>query len=166
LNAHPAWWKIEALEKYLKEYEWIWCLDLDAFIMNPNKNIDFVTKMITPDKDVVIARDYEAFVVNAGSFFIRNTSYMSSFVKDWLSMHTKPIDLNEQGAFASLYSHNHNRIAEKTAILQLRAINSYCQEHIVKAFQYQPGDFVVHFPGQCKSKLESFVQKMGPSLVY
>ncbi|CAI5466706.1 unnamed protein product [Closterium sp. Yama58-4] len=44
-NRTPVWQKVELLERYLPRYEWIWLLDLDAFIMNKTVSIgDIVAK--------------------------------------------------------------------------------------------------------------------------
>ncbi|KAJ1552725.1 hypothetical protein HK405_010234 [Cladochytrium tenue] len=42
-SPHPAWSKVSGLRRHIQDYDWIWLLDADAFITNPEIRIqDFV----------------------------------------------------------------------------------------------------------------------------
>ncbi|GIL77937.1 hypothetical protein Vretifemale_7404 [Volvox reticuliferus] len=74
-----AWAKVIAIQRYLPQYDWIWCTDVDAFVTNRYLSIEeHVLKYVPPDKAFVVARDYNH--LNTGSFFIRNTPMAFRFL--------------------------------------------------------------------------------------
>ncbi|KAI9203409.1 uncharacterized protein BJ171DRAFT_509611 [Polychytrium aggregatum] len=164
-SANPAWAKIEELQRQFAKYEWIWVIDLDAYIMNKSIGFEEIVGVHGTNREIIIAQDYPAFVVNAGSFFVHSSPYTIRFVEEWFRHHQERIHLFEQAVFASLFTRNYMDIQDRTALVPLRTINSYCPEHLIPDFRYQPGDFVVHFPGQCKGRQHEFVNRHFDSII-
>ena len=92
--------------------------------------------------------------------FIKNTKVMKNFVFDWRKKSVLNAG-NDQSSFARLYNKNHLDINKTTTIVPMRMINSYCKEHQVSRLAYQPGDFVVNFPGQCRKRQDEYASSLG-----
>jgi hypothetical protein len=82
-NRHPVWSKISSLIQRMTEesHEWYWALDLDTVIMNFTIPAD----IYLDDKyDVIVVKDCNGY--NAGSFFIKNSEWSLSYLKNGKSM--------------------------------------------------------------------------------
>jgi hypothetical protein len=82
-GVHPSWIKVAELQRLLEPedqpYDWIWSLDLDAFIMNTS--LIFDTHVLQApgavphphNVSLLLAKDCNG--INGGSFFIRRTPW-------------------------------------------------------------------------------------------
>jgi mannan polymerase II complex MNN10 subunit len=77
----PSWSKILLIQKYLKDFDWIYWIDADAMIMNPAIALETYLR----DYDLVISQKrsnshFGNFQLNASSFFARNRPWTHQFV--------------------------------------------------------------------------------------
>ncbi|KAI9004846.1 galactosyl transferase GMA12/MNN10 family-domain-containing protein [Phycomyces nitens] len=151
-----VWGKIDAVEKVLPKYEWIFWMDMDAVVMNPNQTLETVlkdvrkrypkgTSVFDSSVDLIVARPGHDPMINAGVFLMRNTPWAMQFLRDLQAMtkwyFTGPS--YEQGAMWELLQRPEH--ADHVFLLDR-------DDHTFNTFPefYQPGDFVVHFaPDRC-----------------
>ena len=150
-NGAIAWQKILSLNDIIDRYEWVWLLDLDAFITNLNISVFDITKDC--QGKFLFSVDYKEFGLNAGSLFVSRRA--KDIIPSWLEYQNKKVEMYEQGALKSILESDHG--IEK-CMVPLRMINSYCPEHKREEFRWQNDDLVIHFPGQCKGRLIPFVK--------
>jgi hypothetical protein len=72
----PAWSKIRMIQRHLNDYDWVYWIDADAAIMNPEIRLETFLR----DYDLIIAQErYPSHFgnrqFNTGSFFVRNTQW-------------------------------------------------------------------------------------------
>jgi hypothetical protein len=79
----PAWYKIKAVEAVLDEYDWVFYLDADAWITNPDIKLESILPARSTS-DFVVTNDVTG--LNAGTWLIRNSDWSRSFLKEWWSM--------------------------------------------------------------------------------
>lgn len=103
----PAWSKIKAVQYLFEMYscEWVWWLDVDVVIMNP----DIQLESLIPESDHIhfIAAEDKSFSVNSGSWIIRKSEWSTKFLNDWWNsknfIRSKGISLSgDNAALASL----------------------------------------------------------------
>lgn len=130
------WSKIKLVLKYLKNYDFFVWMDADLHIMNFDKKLEDFIDIMKNDQDLMYAND--GYWVNNGVMFIRNTRFIHEvFEECW--KHTGHI-CNEQGALDYLYRINWKNCAKKYVIKPGKLFNCWW-------FEYEWGDFIVHFPG-------------------
>jgi hypothetical protein len=77
-SRHPSWSKIIAIRRVLPQYDWVFWCDTDAVLWNGKYGLrQFVT---AASEDAVFQVNHEG--INAGLFFIRNSSWSFSFLDD------------------------------------------------------------------------------------
>ncbi|KAF5122992.1 hypothetical protein DV495_004107 [Geotrichum candidum] len=179
-NRHPVWNKINAIKEAFNENpeaEWLWWIDTDIIIMNPEIDIAkhilskrALTERLTYGRpmrnsrsefmngvymhkgevdidniDLVLCQDF--FGLNAGSFFIRRSSFTSLLLDLW----DDPMYVNadfvrrEQDALIHMFL-NHANIQEHVGLVPQRLLNSYSDKP-EWVWSFVEGDFVVHFAG-------------------
>ncbi|KAI8803818.1 galactosyl transferase GMA12/MNN10 family-domain-containing protein [Cladochytrium replicatum] len=168
--SHPSWEKVHSIARWMQDYDWIWAIDADALVMNKDFDLPSIIAEASASQtpDLIIARDYDDRVFNAGSFLIRTGSKDTpQLVRKWLELeHNVPrFKFLEQDALSYLYTTDYAGLRSRTVYVPMRAFNSYCAEHEVEQFRYRQGDFVVHFPGQCKHLLIQFLNDHRVDLV-
>ena len=103
----PAWSKIKAVQYMFRQYacEWVWWLDVDVVVMNPDIRLE---SLLPADKDIhlIVAED-KSFSVNSGSWIIRKSDWSHQFLAEWWNsksfVRTKGISLSgDNAAFAAL----------------------------------------------------------------
>ena len=209
---HPVWGKLNALKAAFDEnpsVEWIWWMDLDIIIMNPEidlaryvLNPQAMKKRLTygrplkhpsfaeysnirtgynPDEplppnaakpvfndiesedyeyadvnkiDMLICQDF--FGLNAGSFFIRRSEFVSMLLDYWGDdvFIDKEFRFREQDTLGHL-NINHKSVREHIGIVPQRLLNSYIADDIWSG--YTAGDLAIHFagcwiPGDCDAR--------------
>lgn len=151
-----VWGKIDAVEKVLPKYDWIFWMDMDAVIMNQEKSLfellDNIrnrfpggTESFDLNVDLIASRPTRDPMVNAGVFFLRNTPWSMQFLRDlqgvteWYNKGSA----YEQGAMWDLMQLPENQ--DHVFLLDR-------DDHTFNTFPryYKPGDFIVHFaPDKC-----------------
>lgn len=75
---HPSWSKIIAIQRVLPHYDWVFWCDTDAVLWNREAGLrQFVA---SASEDAVFQANHEG--VNAGLFFIRNSSWSFNFLTE------------------------------------------------------------------------------------
>lgn len=151
-----VWGKVDAVEKVLPKYDWIFWMDMDAVIMNQEHSLfelldDLRTRYgndqaFDENIDLITAKPRGDPMLNAGVFFLRNTEWSRQFLRqvqqvtEWYNK--RPA--YEQGAMWQIMLKPENQ----PHIYLLEN-----DDHTFNTFpkRYQPGDFIVHFaPDKCK----------------
>ncbi|KAI8099969.1 galactosyl transferase GMA12/MNN10 family-domain-containing protein, partial [Halteromyces radiatus] len=151
-----VWGKIDVVEKVLPKYEWIFWLDMDAVVMNQDRQLEDILdqcRQAYPDGpeafddqvDFVVSRPTRDPMINAGVFLMRNTPWAMQFLRDvqkttfWFNKGPS----YEQGAMWDIMRLPENK--QKVFLLDR-------DDHTFNTFPkfYNSGDFVVHFaPDKC-----------------
>lgn len=151
-----VWGKIDAVQKVLPKYDWIFWMDMDAVILNPDHTVQGILDTLRKDYpegprafekniDLVIAKPTKDKMINAGVFFMRNTEWAQKFLnavqesKNWYNKGPS----YEQGAMWDLIQEP----GYKEHVLLLEN-----DDHTFNTLpkRYVPGDFIVHFaPDKC-----------------
>ncbi|KAK6544812.1 hypothetical protein TWF694_001494 [Orbilia ellipsospora] len=188
-GVHPVWAKIPAILDTFISYpdaHWVWWLDLDAIIMNPEIDLNthilshaamsskfeiveflkgeskhtgkFMKKSDPKDIDILIAQDHNG--LNAGSFFLRRSKFTATLLDFWqdpLYMHNEWAG-KEQDALLHMVQH-HPQIREHTGLISQRVLNGYPEggNHM----GWRKDDLVVHLAGcwvenKCNERWSNF----------
>lgn len=136
----PTWSKILALQEHLGSHDWLFWIDADTSITNP----DFDVRSLCLDGyDLVITHDHSGF--NAGIFLIRNTAKSHDFLERVWNNEITTFHF-EQTSMSQVMMTMPDL---KVKVLPKRSMNSYW-------FDHRPGDFIFHAagePGEMKTKL-------------
>lgn len=152
-----VWGKVDAVEKVLPKYDWIFWMDMDAVIMNQEHSLFELlddlrarypggAEAFDANVDLIAAKPRGDPMLNAGVFFLRNSPWSMQFLRDvqgvteWYNKGSS----YEQGAMWQVMNLEQN--APHIFLLD-------GDDHTFNTFpkRYQPGDFIVHFaPDKCK----------------
>lgn len=163
---HPSWQKVPELLKLLESdrFDWLFWSDADAVLMNPKLRLEPLVDdslrygdfSVNPGFDFLVSAD--AIGINMGHFLIRNCAWSTELLRTLLRMYPfyKDAPYWEQSATMDLLDDSNSRMKGRTLALQFpnedvrffrhlklidkRRFNSYPDD-------YQPGDFMLHFPG-------------------
>ncbi|KAI7862682.1 galactosyl transferase GMA12/MNN10 family-domain-containing protein [Spinellus fusiger] len=150
IHRRPVWGKIDTLEKVLPKYDWVFWLDMDAIIMNPNITLDSLIHRFTTTHsnfsqvNWVVVKPTHDPMINAGVLLIRNTPWTMQFLRDLQGMTEwyQKGPSYEQGAMWKLLQQPQHQ----PHVLVLEG------DHFFNTFprRYKKDDFVVHFaPDKC-----------------
>ena len=147
---------VDEIRKDNPDLDWIWWLDCDAMITNYNIKLE---NIIDNDYDVIMSTDFNG--LNCGSFLVKN----SNRGKAWLEM------IFSQRYVYKFYSHpwpeqiiimeTARNYTEILKVVPQKTFNSYYYslygsnyghdgsglDRLGISGNWQPGDFVIHFPG-------------------
>ncbi|CAG8603709.1 15198_t:CDS:2 [Acaulospora morrowiae] len=151
-----VWGKIDALEKVLPHYDWLFWIDMDAIIANPAVTIEDLLEKFSGivggkenfnDINLIVARPEGDPSINAGVFLMRNSDWSRQFLRD----------VQKQKNYFNF------RMYEQRAMWNMVRKPKYRSgtllldndDHTFNTFPhlYHPGDFVIHFaPDSCPAK--------------
>jgi predicted O-methyltransferase YrrM len=139
------WSKIPLILQAMEDPKarWIFWSDADSLIMNLAVPVE---QLIDERYNLIIAKDFNG--INSGQFLIRNCEWSRQFLKE-VYAHTECINHHwwEQAGIIAELGKNPTWY-DKIKFIPQRLINSYAREFFSDLrTAYQPGDFVVHFPG-------------------
>jgi hypothetical protein len=156
-------YNLEVLENN-PDLKWIWWLDCDAVITNFNKTIE---EYCDDNYDFVVTLD--RYALNNGSYFLKNSELGRQFLRDILALADTFADDKwpDQQPMISLIEHD-DAYQAMTKFYPQREFNSYDydfyhRDHgnthdwdlFNKNGNWQPGDFVMHYPGiKYQTKIE------------
>ena len=136
----PAWSKVPFVRRLLDQYDWVFWLDADALIMNPDVALE---GLLDPGYSLILVKQpgpdpFGNLHLNTGSFFIKSDRWAKAFLDD-LYRQTGFIDHPcwEQEAFMHLYRQRPDARERIKVEVDARAFNSI-------ANSYVKGDFVFH----------------------
>ncbi|CAG8648900.1 5187_t:CDS:2, partial [Paraglomus brasilianum] len=156
LGRKTVWGKIDAVEKVLPLYDWLFWLDMDAVVINFSTSIESLLKKFEKQlgkrefekKHLIVAKPVGDSTINAGVFLLRNSDWSKRF-------------LREVQMFKSQYR---GKFYEQAAMWKVMIKPEWQEgallldedDHTFNTFpsRYMPGDFVVHYaPQGCPRKL-------------
>lgn len=158
-QAHPWMNKLIAIQRNLKEHDWLFWVDCDLFFMNPSKTIDALIRTATlrnPDAALILAED--GMMLNSGAFLLRNSPWGHDFLARTVDLLSAPMPQSFQhmpwheqaplmylslvpSLLEGLRSQDHQLASDKSlslgydphvVLLRQRALNSYPQELVQK----------------------------------
>eukprot|EP00798_Chlamydomonas_sp_ICE-L_P006829 gene6829-30802_t len=156
----PEFEKIVSAMQYFKQLpslEWLWLLDMDAYIMNKWLSIeDQILSRIPPLKSdtVSLILNRDANGTNAGSYLIRNTPFSAwllqtmwdlrynSSVENYHALHDQAVMVH---VLKSIESNRSDSRGDAIMYVPQRVMNSYMVGD--NESKYQVGDFLIHFAG-------------------
>ena len=141
-NREIQWTKILLIQKYLQYeneiYDYLIWIDADILIMNLSISIESFINRLMNNKHIMYSKDFGGWV-NNGVIFIKNTKEaLDYFIETW--NHTDQI-CREQGSMDYLYRMNWNNCQNIIEITQ------DTREYNPTWFEYDHGQFLLHFPG-------------------
>ena len=144
-RAH-SWSKIPLLQKYLHGHDYLFWLDADVMIMNPERKIEDFIKLLPDDKFLFIGRDLNN--LNAGIFVLRNCPLAHEFLADvWSKTQYINHPWWEQAAFIELQAHPKYRpFIEVLPRKYIQIMNAY-DRIIDRQVHWCPGDWALHLAG-------------------
>jgi hypothetical protein len=173
---HPAWIKISAMRHHLVhgQFEWIWSLDMDAFITNVDLRLEdhVFGAMKNPNASLIIAGDCNV-ISNSGSFFVRNTAWGLNFLQQVWDMRERTDIINIRDWWENavvlhlLQNMSPEELAAHVEFAPQSQINAYPESvrsddpNVHCGYLWQPGDFVVHAAGFGKQRFPD-----GPEFKY
>jgi hypothetical protein len=151
-SAH--WGKITAIAKWLPYYDWIWWLDIDTIIMNHTMPLDWIIDRYAPTDRVhlLISRDvaFQGYL-NTGSMLIRSSRESMNFLRQV----TVTVSSDEPNTFDQapinellFWQLDSPYLIERGfgVLVPPEHLNAGPPGWCCKTYEYQPGDFLVHFP--------------------
>jgi len=161
----PRWSKVKAVETILKDYDWVWWIDIDALIMEFDIMLE---SLIDDDYDMIFTSNTNSYLSN-GSCFFKNSHVSFNFLMDCYDLQhdcLKNVNVNvfdhEQQSMRQLLL-NVDEYKSKSKLINERCCNSFCVTENAQVLSvypqwnsdaniYQKGDFVIHFCGRSFSE--------------
>ena len=158
---------LDLLETY-EEAEWIWWTGTDSLVTNHNIKIEDKIKEADPDNkyDIIVAGDFNE-IINNDSMLIRNSENSRDYFK--YLMESMPEFVNHRYSEQGYMIDTYEQYSEIIKLMPQRFMNSYeYKMYRVQPWMYmkdtdvagndgqwQPGDWLVHWPGtQLNERLE------------
>jgi hypothetical protein len=142
-NRPASWEKISFCQELLPYYDWLFWIDSDACILNMSKKLE---DLIDDNYDIIIAENI--YGINAGVWLIKNSPWSAKALKEvWELMDTFYYTGTWEQAPMQFVIKKDQR---HTKLVPQRAINAQLYKywkHALPRGEYQPGDFILHFPG-------------------
>ena len=161
----PQWSKVKAVETILKDYDWVWWIDIDALIMEFDIMLE---SLIDDDYDMIFTSNTYSYL-SSGSCFFKNTQLSFDFLTDCYDLKhdcLKDVNVNvfdhEQQSMRQLIL-NVDKYKSKSKLIDERCCNSFCVTENAQVLSvypswnsdsniYQKGDFVIQFCGRSFSE--------------
>lgn len=150
-SRHPAWSKLDAINRHLANYDWVFWTDADSLVMNGERTLESII-VGHEDKDMILT--WEAGLsspVNTGQWLVRNTAWSAaalSAIGDVACPNRMPAWF-EQGALVEWLGIDKTRWTH-LAVIDPRVMNStpsvsHYKNISVSRSEFRPGDFIIHF---------------------
>jgi hypothetical protein len=148
----PSWSKILFTKQYLPDCDWLFWSDADALVTNFSTKLE---SFVDPDHDFLITKDING--INAGHYFIKNTPWAYDFLDRVWDTDDVHHYWWEQASIIKMSEVDGYK--ERMKILPTKVFNAYPQPGHSWPDQndcWQPGDFVVHFPGNSETSVSAW----------
>lgn len=134
--------------------EWAWFLDCDAMVTNMKTRLEDIAALAPSKESLVFSSDCHG--LNAGSILVPNSRWVKAHL-GWILAEQDRWP-HEQAAFQEMRTRSY--VGSDSVILPQRTMNSYDYtlypdarpapgfEGCVRYGQWEPGDFVIHWPGR------------------
>lgn len=139
-----SWGRTFLVEKYLKSYDWILCLDVDIMIMNYTIKLEH---LISDKFDLIVAASQQKIEgINTGSILWKNSEFSFDLIKKMYEDKEYAIKgYWEQSTLIKLIQNNPN-LLNNIKLVSPKLINSFYHYWFPNE-NYQHGDFLVHLVG-------------------
>jgi hypothetical protein len=149
-SRHPAWSKLIAIGRHLRNYDWVFWSDADSLIMNGAGTLESIIARHR-DKDMILTWETGAAPMNTGEWLIRNSAWSAAALRaiaDPACPNQWPAWF-EQGALIAWLNADKTRWPH-LQLLHPRVMNSTpavaLYDHLsVRKSRYRQGDFIIHF---------------------
>jgi len=173
----PQWSKVKAVESILKDYDWVWWIDIDALIME----FDIMLESLLDDNYDMIFTSNKYSYLSSGSCFFKNTQLSFDFLTDCYDLKhdcLKNVNVHvfdhEQQSMRQLIL-TVDKYKYKSKLIDERCCNSFCvteNAQVLSAYPswnsdsniYQKGDFVIQFCGRSFSERINDFEKYGKNV--
>lgn len=146
-----AWSKIKMIQKYIHNYDYIFCSDADVIIMNNNHKLEtFINKYLSNSKKLVVTHDF--LNINTGNIILKNCVEIIELM-DNIYKQTQYLNHNWWEQMAFIYLYNISEIIRKYTfvIKESHILNAYVTElpnyPLPESNKYRTGDFLIHLAG-------------------
>ncbi|KAL1919364.1 uncharacterized protein VTP21DRAFT_2057 [Calcarisporiella thermophila] len=145
-----VWGKLDAVEKVLPRFDWLFWLDMDAVIFNSTISVESLLKKFeetTPDfdqKHLIVARPRGDSMINAGVFLMRNSEWSRGFLR---AVQARKDEYN-----AKFFEQKAMWLEMNKPEWERGALVLDKDDHTFNTFpnRYDEGDFIVHYaPDKC-----------------
>ncbi|CAD7697635.1 unnamed protein product [Ostreobium quekettii] len=159
----PSWSKILAVQYYLAEYDWVFWMDSDSVVTNPDIKLESILPA-GERLDFIVTKDPAGY--NAGMWFIRNSPWSHKFLRTWWGMSSfvrKAGDTKsgDNDALKHILANmDETELEEHVGVAPQCTFNSYVFKSSVRNWirhamdpeefecgLHQQGDFIVHLAG-------------------
>lgn len=115
------WYKIKCIQKILPDYDYVFWIDADGFVMKNNIMVeDYINEyMMSLDKtyDLLIADDGN-FRVNTGMMILKNSPFIFSLLNlIWINKHNFDKSFHEQASLSEIIDNNRLNCKHKIYII-------------------------------------------------
>lgn len=145
-----SWSKLHFVLDALRHYEWVFWIDADAIVTNPNVGL---SSFITGKEDMVLCRvqhlgemNRHEQVMNCGVFLLRSGEFAEKLVETlWSKAHCVNHAWWEQKAFIEAYDES-EELRSRVRVLPAKAFNSVplWRDTMSNEAKWSPGDFICH----------------------
>jgi len=153
-HARPAAWsKIRAIESCLDAgFEWVFWHDVDSFVMDMTFKLETILQA-DDARDLIIAHDEHSSICS-GSMLVRNTEWNRTFFKKvWACTDLIDHQWWEQAAIIRMLESLDDDTRDAHVWIAPQTImNSYPAELAKYPANFEPGHFIIHFPGNAPDK--------------
>lgn len=121
------WYKIKAIQKILPQYDYVFWIDADGFIMKPEQSIKYFIDIFLreKDKDILIGRDWNN-PLNTGVMVIKNTPFTNTLLEAvWNNKNEFDANFHEQASLGEIYEKNRFNSQNHIEVLPLNSQNVF-----------------------------------------
>jgi len=148
IEIRPKWSKFLAISHaFSKGASWVWYLDSDALIANPQKH---PFDLLDDSMDLLVARDLQG--LNSGSMILRNSDWSKNWIDTVIEIGVTEDLHRDQDAISKYFQRHPGEKEAHVKFIEKRKINSYPSD-------FEKDDLVLHIPG-CggKRKLNACIE--------
>lgn len=111
------WYKIKAIQKILSQYDFVFWIDADGFILRPEITAENFIQKYMQGKDLLCTKDWNS-TLNTGVMLVRNSPFSHALLYAvWNNKREFDPNFHEQASMGEIYSSNRLNSQEKIRIL-------------------------------------------------
>lgn len=163
ITRHISWGRSFLVKEYLKNYDWIWCIDCDLMIMNHSIKLEHI---VDNKYDIMVCsnKNNEINHLNTGSILWKNGEFSHNLLEE---MYKDGEFANkgfwEQSTLIKIIQDN-PKLLNNVKIVSKRLINSF-YHYWFGDENYQHGDFVVHLAGTDNDYRHETIKNLEPYII-
>jgi len=120
------WYKIKVIQKILHNYDFVFWIDADGFVMKPELTLQhFVDTYLPPNKDLLCTCDNNN-PLNTGFMILRNTPFIHALLYEvWNNKEPFDPEFHEQASMGQIYTSNRLNAQNKIMVQPLENKNLF-----------------------------------------